>query len=120
MGNSTLVEKFSIRTTARLIAATCVLSTAAENWRCAASESRFLAARRPGCAPIRPRGDSEAVGEARDGVVARFLLGERTARRVALQAPALDAADHGPARVDVVRAEQAGAGEEQAARRIEA
>src|SRR5204862_454490 len=71
-------------------------------------------------APIRSRGGSEAVGEAGDRIVARFLLGERTARRVALQAPALDAADHRPARVDVVRAEQAGAGEEQAARGIEA
>src|SRR5207247_6960015 len=78
------------------------------------------AARRHGCAPIRLRGGSEAVGEAGDRVVARFLLGERTARRVALQAPALDAGDHGPARVDVIRAEQAGADEEQAAGRVEA
>src|SRR5207244_13038005 len=75
---------------------------------------------RRGCATIMSRGRADALGEAGDGVVARFLLGERTARRVALQAPALDAADHRPARVDVVRAEQAGAGEEQAARGIEA
>src|ERR1700682_697518 len=45
---------------------------------------------------------SELVGNTSEGVVARFRLDERAARRVALQAPALDAADDGPARGDVV------------------
>src|SRR5207244_12657185 len=40
---------------------------------------------------------SKPVGDAGDGIGVRLLLGERAARRVALQAPALEAGDERPA-----------------------